>query len=358
MVDDNQPRHDALAMNTQVPLQHAGPKPAWVAKRVLVQVPATCANLGPGFDCLALALTLYNAFDVTLDLRPDAYSRAPEIQFIGRSEDVALLASESDNLFFQAFQMACASQHVKAPPLQLTMHVNLPPGRGLGSSATAVLGGVLAANALLGEPLAQSEVLELALRCEPGRHADNVSAALTGGVVVTGVRDTSGHLITERIALARPLRVVLFIPAMPMSTARGRSLLPPAYTREDVTFNLGRVALLVAALQSGRLEVLGAAMEDRIHQPYRQQLFPALPDLIAAARGAGALGAALSGGGSSVIALVAEGQDGVAEALSATAVRLGIDGTCVVTDIARDGASAQIIEQLNVAGAEEEPAGE
>jgi homoserine kinase len=310
-----------------------------------VRVPATSANLGPGFDCLALALSLSNTFDVALDLDHRGTS---EVTIRGDRRDTACLTEPNDNLFLRAFTMACQSRDVAVPRMRLTMHVNLPPGRGLGSSATAVVGGIIAANALLGNPLTQADMLDLAVRCEPGHHPDNVAAALLGGLVITGVRNAEGRLIAERVALNRAARAVVFIPDMPMSTLEGRSLLPPAYAREDVTFNLSRVALLVAGLHSGRFDLLGLAMDDRMHQPYRQKLFPALPDLISAAREGGALGACLSGGGSSVLALVDGEENRVRDAMTAEARRLGIAGDCVIADIAHDGALATIMTPMAV----------
>jgi homoserine kinase len=310
----------------------------FMARRVAVEVPATCANLGPGFDCLALALHLRNRFDVTLQAGAHGKHGRVETEVIGAKSDISQLGRKRDNLFLYAFRMLCERRGITMPPLAARIHVHLPPGRGLGSSATAVVGGLVAANTLLGNPLTNAELLELAVACEPGRHADNVAAALLGGLIVTGIRDEHDRLTTLSLPLPTDLRAVLFIPEMPMSTVHGRALLPAAYTRADVSFNLGRVALLVAALQAGQLDLLGIAMDDRVHQPYREQLFPALRPLMAAARAAGAHGACLSGGGSSVLALVTRDAEAVTAAMEQTAREHHVPGRSHIADISREGA--------------------
>ncbi len=316
----------------------------FVARRVTVRVPATSANLGPGFDCLALALRLRNRFEVRIRPNASGSHAASEVEVLGAPDHVGLLARKRENLFLYAFRMLCERVGVESPPLDVRIHVHLPPSRGLGSSATAVVGGLLAANTMLGGPLDVGELLELAVTCEPGQHADNVAAALLGGLVVTGVRDAAGRIQSLTLPVPPALRAVLFIPDMPMSTIKGRSLLPPVYTRHDATFNLGRVALLLGALQSGRLDLLATAMDDRLHQQYREQLFPALGTLIAAANGAGAHGSCLSGGGSSVLALVTDGADTVREAMERTAAEQGVTGRGLVAEISREGAQACLVD--------------
>ena len=327
--------------------REAGLAASFVARRASVRVPATCANLGPGFDCIALALDLYNQFEFTLlDPLANADWGAPEIEVFGGAADIAHLAltqgGPRENLAVRAFRSVCERRGVALPRLRLRIRVEVPPSRGLGSSATAVVGGLLAANALLGEPLTASELLDLAVACEPGQHGDNVSAALLGGLVVTGARDGDDRLVGLALPVPSALRAVLFIPDMPMSTVHGRALLPAAYERHDVTFNLSRVALLLAALQTGRFELLATAMDDRVHQPYRELIFPAFQALIAAAREAGAHGACLSGGGSSVLALVTEEAGRVQAALEATARHLGVGGRGFAVGVARQGASVYL----------------
>lgn len=308
---------------------------------VTARVPATCANLGPGFDCLGLALDLANEFAITA--YPDGVAPTGKlIEAVGAPADVAQLALDDSNLLLCAFRAVYARLGLHAPTVTARITVRLPPGRGLGSSATAVVGGVLIANTLLGQPLSPAELLEVAIGCEPGGHADNVASALLGGLVVTGARALGGGIQSLALPVPPELRAVLFIPDQPMSTTHGRSLLPAQYDRSDVTFNLSRVALLLAALQSGRFDLLSVAMDDRVHQPYRERLFPALGALIAAGRSAGAHGVCLSGGGSSVLALTTSHAEEVRDALAATARALGVAGYSVIAQISRQGAQAQV----------------
>jgi homoserine kinase len=317
--------------------QPAGPWRAWRAR---ADVPATCANLGSGFDCLALAVDLRNRFEAAL-LPPGAPS---SVELAGDLAHAAHLDARAESLVIRAFAAACVRAGVPAPPLAIRAVVHVPPGRGLGSSATAVIGGALAANALLGGPLSTDDLLAVAVACEPGNHPDNVAAALLGGLVVTGARDASGRLVTLPIPAPRELRAVLFVPDQPMSTVAGRALLPDAYPRADVTHNLSRAALLVAALAAGRPELLAVAMEDRLHQPYRAALFPALDPLIRAALAAGAYGACLSGGGSSILALAGGRAEDVCAALQAAAYDLDVPGRGMVVDISPHGAAASTDE--------------
>ncbi len=320
---------------------------AFAARRVIVEVPATCANLGPGFDCLALALRLHNRFEVTLYADTEEAPARPRLEIEGAPADVQQLALDDDNLFLRAFRALCQQQDATVPPLSARLWVRVPPGRGLGSSATAVVAGIVAANTLLGAPLGPDDLLELAITCEPGHHADNVAAALLGGLVVTGARDGNGRMVSLALPVPSTLRAVLFIPEIPMSTIHSRAILPATYSRADATYNASRVALLLAALQTGHFALLGMAMEDRFHQPYREQLFPALGPLIAAGQAAGAHGVCLSGGGSSVLALVTQGAGAVRTALETTARQLGVAGRGIVVDLSREGALAHIVELDN-----------
>ncbi|HEX8731475.1 MAG TPA: homoserine kinase [Ktedonobacterales bacterium] len=314
----------------------------FVARGATVTAPATCANLGPGFDCIALALDLRNTFTVSVQPRErDATGagacRVELTRDAAGQQALASIETGADNLFCRAFALACERVGVAPPDLTLRIDPRIPPSRGLGSSATAVVGGLLAANTLLGEPLDAGDLLALAIRCEPGGHADNVAAALHGGLVVTGADERGAGVIALPLPIPQALRAVVFIPDMPMSTVAGRALLPESYPRGDVAFNLSRVALLLGALQTARFEALGAAMDDRIHQPYRAGVFPALPALLAAARGAGAHGACLSGGGSSVLALVSAEAEQIAAALADAAAGAGVAGRTLIADISRRG---------------------
>jgi homoserine kinase len=296
---------------------------------IRVRVPATAANLGPGFDVLGLALALYNEFSV----RPgDAPLR------ITVEGAATMLPAGPSNLFYRAFAHLHAEVNRPVPPLDVTMQLQIPPGSGLGSSATAVVGGLLAANAWLGEPLDRAALLPLAVGLEHGSHPDNVAPALLGGLVVNTVAGEAVHSV--RVPFPETIKAVIYLPDFMMDTVQGRALMPAAYPKADVVFSTSRVALLLAALQTGHYDLLGEAMADRLHQPYRAQLFPALPDLLVAARAAGAYGACLSGGGSTVLALTPAGPAcaAVAAAFERTARAAGLTGRAAVLDVDTRGA--------------------
>lgn len=294
---------------------------------VAVLTPATSANLGPGFDSLGLALRLYNRFDVEVVDNGDP--QHPHIEVEGALG--AGLPLGPDNLFFRAFVLLFERRQVNPPAVKIRMSIQVPPGCGLGSSATAVVGGLVAANELLrqyGLAVPKDELLEPAVEVEAGNHPDNVAPALLGGLVATTI--VEGKIRAVKTRFPDALKAVIFTPSFPMDTIAGRKLLPPTYSKDDVTFNTGRVALLLAALQTGRYELIGEAMQDRLHQPYRQALFPAMPDIINAAIVAGAHGASLSGGGSSLIALASSNFHAILRAMQETARSLGVEGTGMI----------------------------
>lgn len=303
---------------------------------ITVLTPATSANLGPGFDSLGLALQLYNRFDVEIGGNDP---RTPQIEVQG--ELGADLSTGPDNLFFRAMGLLFARRQVQVPALKIRMHITIPPGCGLGSSATAVVGGLMAANELLRlqEPalaFEKEDLLAPAVEIESGNHPDNVAPALLGGLVATTV--VGGEIRAVKTRFPEALKAVIFTPSFPMDTVAGRKLLPSAYPKADVTFNTGRVALLLTALQTGHYEVIGEAMQDRLHQPYRQTLFPAMPAIIDAAVAAGAYGASLSGGGSSLIALASSNFHPILQSMQETARSLGIDGQGLILSADQQGA--------------------
>jgi len=285
--------------------------------RVTVRVPATSANLGPGFDCLGLALAITGDISVAIGPAP-----APT----GPFESMALAG-------VRAAYRAAGRQ--EPPELGVTWQGSLPVARGLGASAAARAGGLVAANALMGGPLSDDELLAAGAGLEG--HADNMAPALFGGLQIVA-REGDGFV---RIAapLAPGLKVVLFVPDFEMSTQESRRKLPKSLSREDAVFNASRVALLVAALGQGRWDLLDVATQDRLHQPVRAGLFPPMLDIFAAAKEAGAHAAYLSGSGSSIAALATEHEERISRLMQQAATARGYSGKSMITEPSAHGAT-------------------
>jgi homoserine kinase len=258
---------------------------------VRVRVPATSANLGPGFDALGLALALYN--DVIAE-EADRTSVRVEGEGAGR------LATSDKNVVARGVRMAFEAAGRPFAGVTLTCVNRVPAARGLGSSAAAWVGGLVAGNALLGEPLDRAAILDLAARAEG--HPDNVAAAIFGGLTVSCTTGNGARALA--LPVPARLRWVALVPEITSATSEARAVLPHSVSRADAVFNVQRVALLIAALQTGECDALVVALDDRLHQPYRVRLFPWMPDVVSAARRAGALGCVLSGAGPSLLAVV------------------------------------------------------
>jgi homoserine kinase len=299
-------------------------------QKVTVQVPATTANLGPGFDCLGLALDLCNTVSIS------ASSRF-QIEITG--EGAQELPRDGRNIAYRAIQALAEEAGRPLPPLSLALHNNIPLARGLGSSAAAIVGGLVAANLFFESPLPREALLELAYQLEG--HPDNVVPALYGGCTVT-VREGS-RLVHTQVPLPPGLRAVLFIPDLSLATQEARSILPAQVSRSDAVFNVGRVALLTTALATGRLDLLRTATQDALHQPWRKALFPPMEEFFAAALEAGALCAFLSGAGPSVLALTLGKEDLVAHALRERALREQVRGRIHIASPRLEG--AQVLER-------------
>jgi len=252
-----------------------------------IRVPASSANLGPGFDSFAIALPLLAEFE----LRP---ARAWSVDANG--EDVP---EGEENLFVVAARAVAKAARASVAAQHVEQRSAIPIARGLGSSAAAIVGGAVAANALLGEPLDRRTLLRVASEVEG--HADNVAAALYGAFTVALPEE--GGPVATRIAFPRAWRICLYVPNSMLSTDKARAVLTAVVSRDDAIFNLAHAAALVAAVLRSDGALLSLAMADRLHQPARTSLVPALGEIISAARGAGAFGAALSGAGPSVLAI-------------------------------------------------------
>jgi homoserine kinase len=260
--------------------------------RLQIEVPATSANLGPGFDALGLALDLCNRVEVVLDPGND------EVVLAETSGDYSQPLDPHDNLLCAAYRRWGEETGATLPGARFTVETHIPIARGLGASAAAIVAGLTAAAFAETEKFPRERILRVASLMEG--HADNAVAAVIGGCTVAFIDGEEVHALN--VVNHASLGVALFIPDAPLLTAEARACLPRDVPVADAVANIGRTAYFTTALIWGRWELLGPAMRDRLHQPYRARLLPALNDVIAAAESAGAYGASLSGGGPSVVA--------------------------------------------------------
>ena len=263
---------------------------------IWVSVPATTANLGPGFDCLGAALTRYNRFRFTPVAPPTG--EAVTITVAGAEGD--LVPTDASNLLYQAFCRGFAHLQQPVPPVQIHIELGVPLARGLGSSSTAIVGGLLGANTLAGNPLSPGELADLATQIEG--HPDNVVPALLGGCRLATVDDAGQSILCE-LAWHDHIVPIVAIPAFEVSTAAARQVLPQQYDRADAIYTAGHLGLLLQALAMGNGAWLGAALGDRIHVPYRKALITGYDAVSAAALAAGAYGVTISGAGPTLLAL-------------------------------------------------------
>ncbi len=268
---------------------------------VTVTVPATTANLGPGFDCLGAALTLYNQFTFRLLSQAEIAANPNLLIQIAGAATAAQITPDRSNLVYQAF---CHYYHHVGqipPAIAIQIQVGYPLARGLGSSATAIVGGLMAANALAGSPLAVNQLLQLAIALEG--HPDNVAPALLGGCCLAAVgQDASTWTICD-VPWAESIVPIVAIPDFELATAKARRVLPGSCSYADAIFNTAHLGLLLRGLATGRRDWLQAALQDRLHQPYRQHLIPGYEAVQTAALEAGAHGLVISGAGPSLLAL-------------------------------------------------------
>jgi homoserine kinase len=266
-----------------------------VSRSILVTVPATTANIGPGFDCLGASLSLYNRFRFT---RLDQPAGTVAIAVTGQEAD--RVVTDSSNLAYQAFAHFYQHQGLTVPAVEIAIDLAVPLARGLGSSSTAIIGGLLGANALCDRPLEQAALAEMAIAIEG--HPDNVVPALVGGCQLAVATD-GGPATLCPIPWHPDVAPVVAIPTFELSTAEARRVLPATYSRADAIFNTAHLGLLLRGLETGNGDWLRVALGDRIHQPYRQTLIPGYEAVAQGAIAAGAYGLVISGAGPTLLAL-------------------------------------------------------
>ncbi len=307
----------------------SAPSPAQSKRCVRVRVPATTANLGPGFDCLGLALNLWNEAEFVLE------GEGLHLSCTGEGRNIPL---DNRNLVLQGLRFFCDEKGLPFPRgLTIKCHNNVPVGSGLGSSAAAALIGLLGGAALLAEPLDLHEALAFSARMEG--HADNVAAALYGGLTL--VAAGKGGWLVRRIAIPER-QVAVVLPAVSLSTHAARAALPAEVTMKDATFNLGRALLVVEALRDGDLSLLREAMDDRLHLPYRLPLIPGGQHALDAAYDAGADAVTISGAGPSLIAFADQDSAAAAAAITAAFTAAGVTSRSFLLQTSQQGATVEI----------------
>jgi homoserine kinase len=265
-----------------------------------LRVPASSANLGPGFDTLGLALGIYLEcrFRTSLEL---------SIQVEGR--DAAEISTGQDNLIWQTALAVARDMRMHMPPVELQIRNEIPIGKGLGSSAAALTAGVVIADRVLDLRWKPLRILDEAARLEG--HPDNVAACVLGSVVASAI-DSGGVARTVRLNMPAGFGVGVVVPDFKLPTSQARAVLPDCYPRAEAIFNVQRAALLVAALATGTTSAFPAALEDKFHQPYRAALVPGLDDILKL-RAPGLLGCALSGAGPSILVFFERGYEQVCD---------------------------------------------
>ena len=277
-------------------------------KTVTITIPATTANLGPGFDCLGLALGLYN--HITVTAVPN--QTAPPITIEIEGEGATTLPIDHKNLIYQAIQFTFKHLNEQSSPaIHIYQQNHIPIGSGLGSSATCVLGGVIAANALTGNQLTRHQCLQLATQFEG--HPDNVAPALYGGLILVVCNKSGLHIESIEIPT---FKVVVILPDFDFPTHVARTALPQQVSLADAVFNVSHMGLLIRALATADYHKLGIAMRDKLHQPHRTSRIPGMTNAFTAARQAGATAVAISGAGPSIIAFAPDKHQQITDAIT------------------------------------------
>jgi homoserine kinase len=298
-------------------------------RQVTISVPATSANLGPGYDCLGIALDLRHR--VTFSTQHE-----PGLHITASGEDAHLIPKDKTNLVYRSMELVF--QRVGGQPAGLQIHQKneIPVASGLGSSSSAVLAGMFGANELAGSPLTREQVLQMATDLEG--HPDNVAPAVYGGLVL-GVQSARG-LLVEQFAVP-PMEVLVVLPDFELLTETARAALPAQVSLTDAIHNISRLGMLIHALQTADYDRLSVAMQDRLHQPYRIPIITGMADAMRAAREAGAAGVALSGAGPGLIAFAAAGYETIAAAVATAFHNAGVNSRQWQLSVDNDGISIQ-----------------
>jgi len=296
-------------------------------RRIIVKTPATTANLGPGFDSLGLAVQLYNTVDI------EETPGGLEIECSGEGAE-SIPKDENSAVYRAAYavfgQVSCAPAG-----LRIRLSSDIPAARGLGSSAAAIVGGAVAANKLVGSPLGEREILGICASIEG--HPDNIVPALVGGFVITTIT-SAGHVEYIKTLPSPTIRAVAVVPDFELKTVDARRVLPTNFEFKDVVYNVSHAAFFVGAFITGNFSSLRFAMEDKLHQPYRETLIPGMRRVFEAAMNQGAQSVSISGSGPTLIAFVNSRDQEIGEAMRAAWLAEGIESRVLLLDLDTTGA--------------------
>lgn len=307
--------------------------------KISVKVPATTANIGPGFDCLGMALPIYNTITIEETVLPGT---GVEINVI--SEDAAVdelsiehLALDENSLVYKAVELLYNSIGQTPSELKITIHSNIPIARGLGSSASVIVGGLLAANELLGKPADEAALLSIATEVEG--HPDNITPAIVGGLVISSQEDDC-RIVYRKLNWPQEWSITVCIPDYELSTDISRSVLPKEVPMKDAVFNAKRMAMFVDAINTKDAELMKLALQDRLHQPYRMKLVPGLEKIMENLKHEeNVLGCVLSGAGPSILIISQKNNlDKIHSIVKDTWTDLNVKAVIKTLDIELDGA--------------------
>ncbi len=271
--------------------------------KVSVKVPATTANIGPGFDCLGMALPIYNTITIEETVLPGT---GVEINVLADNDSIDQLSldhvpSDENSIVYKAVELLYNSIGQSPSELKINIHSNIPVARGLGSSSSVIVGALIAANELLGRPA--DEVALLSIACEIEGHPDNITPAIVGGLVISS-QEEDGSVVYRKLEWPDDWAVTVCVPDFELSTDIARSVLPKEVPMKDAIFNAKRLAMFVQAVHTKDSELMKLALQDRLHQPYRMKLVPGLDKIIDNLRHFdNVLGCVLSGAGSSILVI-------------------------------------------------------
>lgn len=260
---------------------------------IRIQIPATSANLGSGFDSLGVALTMYN----------QVWMEVSDETVITSKDDIKIPCDKSNLIYWSAEHLYKECGRV-LPGLTIIQENNIPMTRGLGSSSACIVAGLVGANRFLGNPLNQNDIINLASKIEG--HPDNTTPALMGGLVTSAIDGDKVHSVS--VPVAHNIRFAVFIPPFELSTEVARGVLPDTYTKEQAVYNLSRSSLMTSSLFSGSLENLRVAVQDKLHQPYRKHLIDGVDTVFRTTYELGSYGTYISGAGPTIIAIIDEKQ--------------------------------------------------